>query len=158
VTVAAPRSAPVAPALLFDRLADDDLAAPSEPVPLRTLNGEALRQSVLRELTDLLNTRCPFPPAQLQGRGRTALEYGLPDVSPAQPGSPDGRADVAARMQAAIAAYEPRLRQPQVVVEPDPLRPMEMLAYVQALLDAGSAPPVPVQFTVPVGTQARRTP
>lgn len=157
MTVAAPRSAPAAPALLFDRLEDDDLAAKSEPVPLRTLDGEALRDSVLREVSDLLNTRCPFTPAQLQGRGRTTLEYGLPDVSPSDPLSATSRNDVAARMQAAIAAYEPRLRQPQVAVEPDPARPMEMRAHVRAVLDAGTAPPVPVQFTIQVGSPAGRT-
>jgi type VI secretion system protein ImpF len=157
VTVAAPRSAPAAPALLFDRLADRDLAVPHEAVPLRTLDGEQLRASVLRELSDLLNTRCPFTPAELRGRGRTALEYGLPDVSPSTPASGAAQDEVAARMQAAIAAYEPRLRQARVTVRAVEGRPLELLAQVQAVLAAGTAP-VPVQFTLRVGAPAGRTP
>lgn len=154
MTVPAPRSAP---ALLFDRLADLDPAVPGEPVPLRTLDGEALRASVLRELADLLNTRCPFTGAALQGRGRTTLEYGLPDVSPAYPGAAAGRGEVAARMEAAIAAYEPRLRGARVTVEPVEGRPMELLAHVQGVLDAGTAP-APVHFTIRVGAPGGRTP
>ncbi|MBD0319856.1 MAG: hypothetical protein ICV87_05970, partial [Gemmatimonadetes bacterium] len=69
----------LAPALLFDRLADDDPATPYEPVPRRALDAEALRTSVLDELFDLLNTRCPITESALAGRGRTALEYGLAD-------------------------------------------------------------------------------
>ncbi len=153
----APRSAPVAPALLFDRLADRDPAVPWEAVPLRTLDGDALHASVLRELDHLLNTRCPFTEAQLAGRGRTTLEYGLPDVSPAYPGASPSRLEVAARMQAAIAAYEPRLRQAQVTVQPVDGRPLELLAHVQAVLAAGGAP-VPVHFTIRVGAPGGRLP
>jgi type VI secretion system lysozyme-like protein len=145
----------VAPALLFDRLANRDPEVPWEPVPLRALNGEELRDSVLRELTDLLNTRSPFTPAQLEGRGRTTLEYGVADASPAYPGSAGGRGEVEARMQAAIAAYEPRLRDAQVAVEPVEGRPAELRAHVRAVLAAGAAP-VPVEFTLFVGNAGGR--
>ena len=145
----------LAPALLFDRLVDDDPAARSEPVPRRALDAEALRASVLNELCDLLNTRCPFTERALQGRGRTTLEYGLADVSPAYPGASASSTDVAARMRDAIAAYEPRLRQVQVAAEPVDGRPMQLLARVQGVLAAGSTP-VPVQFTIRVGVPGGR--
>lgn len=145
----------LAPALLFDRLVDDDPAAQCEPVPLRALNAEALRISVLNELFDLLNTRCPFTESALQGRGRTTLEYGLADVSPAYPGASASGAEVAARMRDAIAAYEPRLRQVQVAAEPIEGKPMQLLARVQGVLAAGSAP-VPVNFTICVGAPGGR--
>ena len=157
MTMATPRPAPLAPALLFDRLADHDQASGYEPVPLRALDGEALRASVLRELGDLLNTRCPFTDAQLQERGRTTLEYGVADISPAYPGAAASRGEVAARMQAAITAYEPRLRHPQVTVEPVDGRPLQLLARVEGVLAAGAAP-VPVHFTIVVGAPTGREP
>jgi type VI secretion system protein ImpF len=150
--MAAPRPAPLAPALLFDRLADDDPATRygQEKTPLRALDGRALRDSLARELTDLLNTRAPFTAAELEGRARTTLEYGLPDVSSALPGSAAWRSEVAERMRAAIAAYEPRLRQPTVTVEPVEGRPAALWAHVRGTLEAGAAP-VPVEFTLCAG-------
>jgi type VI secretion system lysozyme-like protein len=151
------RPAPAAAALLFDRLADGDPATRHEPVPLRALDGEQLRASVLRELGDLLDTRCAFDEAELRGRARTTLEYGLSQGPPAYPGDPASRGDLAARMQAAIAAFEPRLAQARVTVQPVEGRPMELVARVTAVLAAGTAP-VPVGFTLHVGAARARTP
>ncbi|HYH83778.1 MAG TPA: type VI secretion system baseplate subunit TssE [Longimicrobium sp.] len=155
--MATPRPAPAAPALLFDRLADQDRAAGHEPVPLRALDRDELLQSVIREIDCLLNTRCAFTDAQLQARGRTTLEYGVPAVTPTYPGAAGSRDEVAARMQAAIAAYEPRLRQPRVTVEPVDGRPLELRVHVHGLLAVGTAP-VPVGFTLHVGAPRPRTP
>jgi type VI secretion system protein ImpF len=151
------RPAPVAPALLFDRLADDDLAADFEPVPLRALDRDGLLQSVMIEIDSLLNTRCSFTDAQLQARGRTTLEYGVPAVTPAYPGAAGSRDEVAARMQAAIAAYEPRLKHAEVTVQPVDGRPLELRAHVHGMLATGTAP-VPVGFTLHVGAPRPRTP
>lgn len=151
------RPAPAAPALLFDRLANLDRAASHEPVPLRALDRDGLLQSVIREIDSLLNTRCSFTDAQLQARGRTTLEYGVPAATPAYPGASSSRDEVAARMQAAIAAYEPRLREPRVTVQPVDGRPLELRAHVDGLLAAAGAP-VPVAFTLHVGAPRPRTP
>jgi type VI secretion system protein ImpF len=155
--MATPRPAPAAPRLLFDRLANDDLAAGHESVPLRALDRGGLLQSVIREIDCLLNTRCSFTDAQMRARGRTTLEYGVPAVTPAYPGAAGSRDEVAARMQAAIAAYEPRLRQPRVTVHPVDGRPLELRARVDGLLAAAGAP-VPVAFTLHVGAPRPRTP
>ncbi|HEY0018589.1 MAG TPA: type VI secretion system baseplate subunit TssE [Longimicrobium sp.] len=150
----APRSAPVAPAPLFDRLEDP---GPGAPGPPRALNGDELRWSVRRELTDLLNTRCPVPPAALEGRARTTLEYGLSRAPVTYPGSAAARAELEAGMRAAIAAYEPRLRVTDLVVQPVEGRPSELLARIRAVLVAG-AEPVPAEFTIRVGCPGGRTP
>jgi type VI secretion system lysozyme-like protein len=152
----ASRPAPPAPALLFDRLADGDLAARQERVPLRALDGEQLRASVLRELGDLLDTRSPFTGAELQRRGRTTLEYGVPGGAPAYPVDAASRVDLAARMQDAIAAYEPRLKHAEVTVQAVEGRPLELVAQVRAVLAAGTTP-VPVGFTLPLGAPRPRT-
>ncbi|HEU0297807.1 MAG TPA: type VI secretion system baseplate subunit TssE [Longimicrobium sp.] len=157
MSIPSSRPAPPAPALLFDRLADGDLAARQERVPLRALDGEQLRASVLRELGDLLDTRSAFTEAELQRRARTTLEYGVPGGGPAYPADAASRGDLAARMQAAIAAYEPRLRDAEVTVRPVDGRPLELVAQVRAVLAAGTAP-VPVGFTLPLGAPRPRTP
>jgi type VI secretion system lysozyme-like protein len=155
--MATPRPAPAAPALLFDRLADLDPAAGYEPVPLRALDRDGLLQSVMGEIDQLLNTRCPFTDAQLRARGRTTLEYGLPAVTPAYPGASGCHDEVAARMQAAIAAYEPRLKHAEVTVQAVDGRPLELRAHVDGLLATGTAP-VPVGFILHVGAPRPRTP
>ena len=157
MTMATPRPAPAAPALLFDRLADFYPADRYEQVPLRTLDRDGLRQSVMIEIDHLLNTRCSFTDAQLRARGRTTLEYGVPAMTPAYPGAAGSRDEVAARMQAAIAAYEPRLREPRVTVHPVHGRPLELRAHVHGLLGTETAP-VPVHFTIRVGAPGGRAP
>src|SRR5476649_1293162 len=41
----------------------------------------ALQASIGRELGRLLNTRCDVPMAELAGRTRSVIDYGLPDYS-----------------------------------------------------------------------------
>ena len=136
-------------ALLFERLAHDPWQ-PAEAVPFRVLDGAALRRSVRREVEDLLNTRCTVRLAELEGRPRTTLEYGLPDVTGMRAADADARAVIAARIEAAIAAYEPRLRQVRATVQAVPGRPRELRAHLEGLLVQG-AHPAPVAFTVSVG-------
>jgi type VI secretion system protein ImpF len=151
------RPAPVAPALLFDRLADDDRACGCESVPRRALDAEALRASVLRELGDLLDTRCPVTHDQLQGRARTTLEYGVPGRPSAPPGEAAHHDELAERIRAAVAAYEPRLRQPRVTVLLAEGSVTALWAQVEAELAAGTAR-IPVRFTLDVGAARGRTP
>jgi type VI secretion system protein ImpF len=151
------RPAPVAPALLFDRLADHERVHACEPVPLRALDAEALRASVLRELGDLLDTRCPVANGELQGRPRTTLEYGVPEGPCDHPGEGARHDEMAERIRAAVAAYEPRLRQPRVTVLLVEGRSRALRAQVEAELAAGTAR-VPVRFALDVGAARGRTP
>lgn len=61
---------------LFDRLIDRDRTIVVDEVQLRTLDRGGLRKSVLRELAQLFNTRCPFPSHHLGNRERTVIDYG----------------------------------------------------------------------------------
>jgi type VI secretion system protein ImpF len=140
-------------ALLFQRLAAPDPWQPAEAAPFRVLDGAALRRSVRREVEDLLNTRCTLRLAELQGRPRTTLEYGLPDVCGLRPADPGDRALIAERIEAAVGAYEPRLRQVRAAVEAVPGRPRELRVHLEGFLVEG-AHPAPVSFTVSVGGYA----
>ncbi|HEX5869548.1 MAG TPA: type VI secretion system baseplate subunit TssE, partial [Longimicrobium sp.] len=119
---------------LFERLAAPDPWEPRETAPLRVLDGEALRRSVRREVEDLLNTRCTLRAAELEHRRRTTLEYGLPDVTGLAPADPRDRREIAARIVAALAAYEPRLGSPRATVEAVPGRPRELRVHIEGML------------------------
>ncbi len=137
-------------ALLFERLAAPDPWDPAETAPLRVLDGEALLRSVRREVEDLLDTRCTLRAAELEGRRRTTLEYGLADVTGLAPADPRDRREIAARIQAALTAYEPRLGQPHATVEAVPGRPRELRVRIEGTL-LRHTHPAPVTFTITVG-------
>lgn len=130
---------------LFDRLVDDPRAG-DDDASARVLDAAALRASVRRELERLLGTRCPFRAEALEGRPRTALEYGVPDFLHLHTGGPAARDEVARAVQAAVEAYEPRLRRVRVTVEPSPQESERRLRVrVDALLMVGEVAE-PVSF------------
>lgn len=104
-------------ALLFDRffLPEGEAAEGEEPV--RVLDRDGLHASVRRELQRLLNTRCPIPAEVAAARPRTVLEYGLADFSHMYTRDSVARADLAAEIDRAVAAYEPRLRNARATVD-----------------------------------------
>jgi type VI secretion system protein ImpF len=103
---------------LFDRLTDLDPRSAVEPRPLRTLDRRGLRESVRRELERLLNTRSSLPVDRLAQRDiLTVLEYGIPDLSAYAAGEPEDQKLLAAVVARAVAAFEPRLREVQVIFE-----------------------------------------
>jgi len=101
---------------LLERLVDEDIATSREQQPLRTLDVDNLRESVRRELARLLNTRCPISDWAGAPVERTALNYGIPDFSSLSASNSADMAKLAATVEAAIQAFEPRLRSPRVVV------------------------------------------
>lgn len=103
---------------LFDRLVDRDPALRREVRPLRTLDRGELKESVRRELEQLLNTRCSLPVQRLAARERTVIDYGIPDFSCFSARSHEDRARLAEIVRAAIVAYEPRLRDVRVRLDP----------------------------------------
>jgi type VI secretion system lysozyme-like protein len=113
-----PRFVAGAAAPLFERLTDLDPASDSEPRPLRVLTPEALKESVARELDRLLNTRAPVAAELLGKRRRSTIDYGIPDLSLFAPRDFDSESRLAETLREAIAAYEPRLADPQVRIAP----------------------------------------
>jgi type VI secretion system protein ImpF len=105
-------------ALLFDRLVDLHPDADEGERPLRILNRDQLKASVQRELERLLNTRCSLPLHRLAEAERSVINYGIPDFSSLSAQNADDHALIASIIGKTIAAFEPRLRQVRVEVQP----------------------------------------
>jgi type VI secretion system protein ImpF len=78
------------------------------------LERDALVESIRREVSNLLNTRCAWPIGELDRGSRTILDYGLPDLSNYHTTNPEDYALVERAVRETIEAYEPRLDQVQV--------------------------------------------
>jgi type VI secretion system protein ImpF len=90
------------PLPLFERLVEDADA---------WLQGEnALRQSVARELSRLLNARSALTMDAFAACDGTVLEYGLPDFSDMSLRSAPDRREIIAAVCRAIELFEPRLQ------------------------------------------------
>jgi type VI secretion system protein ImpF len=89
------------PLPLFERLVEDADA---------WLQGEdALRQSVARELSRLLNARSDLSMDAFARSEGTVLDYGLPDFSDLSLRSAPDRDAIVAAVRRSIAMFEPRL-------------------------------------------------
>ena len=78
----------------------------------------ALKESIRRDLEELLNTRRP-PAAVLEGfeqAARTVLNYGLAELSSLTPSSTHGAKEVQHAVERCLAEFEPRLRDVTVEV------------------------------------------
>jgi type VI secretion system protein ImpF len=101
---------------LFDRLLGkygDDRAG-------RGLSLEQLKDSVARDLEDLLNTRCAISEELLRAYpecARSIVNYGLIDFAGMCLSSSEDRARICACLKTAIERHEPRLRNVQARLE-----------------------------------------
>lgn len=102
---------------VLDRLLDNDPENSREAaVPSHQLLRE-LKQSVRRDLENLLNTRVrqlTWEP-HLEELKQSLVNYGLPDFTGATLGSAKDREDFCRYIQTVIAQYEPRLKNVTVV-------------------------------------------
>jgi type VI secretion system lysozyme-like protein len=111
---------------LFDRFGDEDGEGGAAFLPWHAArrNGgltlSALEQSIALELDRLLNTRCAASLAQLTQRPRSVLDYGLPDYSALHTADLQHHHQLQRLVHDTIVAFEPRLREIQVVVAGNP--------------------------------------
>jgi type VI secretion system lysozyme-like protein len=123
---------------LFDRLIDEQPGVHHETPPARTLTRAGLVESVRRELEKLFNTRLSLPPHRLEGRSRSVIDYGIPDFRDASPGATVDRERLARALTEAITAFEPRLKEVRVEVEPAADRQDGLVGRISALLSSES--------------------
>lgn len=84
---------------------------------------EQYKDSVARDLEDLLNTRCAIPAEAMRAYpecARSIANYGLVDFAGMCFGSDDDRARICAALKIAIERHEPRLRHVQARLEHEP--------------------------------------
>lgn len=101
---------PLVPSVL-DRLIDDDPGMGVEAPKSRSQVLAELRQSVRRDLENLLNTRWCYGawPPELSELDRSLVSYGTPDTSATDLGSSPGRAAFLREVRRIIRTFEPRL-------------------------------------------------
>lgn len=119
---------------LFDRLTELDEEANKKPSPHRVLDIGALRNSIARELAQLLNTRTP-PGRVMTG---TVIDYGLPDFSHFNCSSDTERAQLSQLLANKINQFEPRLKQVRVTLIPQANQPRALVGSIEALLEVDS--------------------
>jgi len=85
---------------------------------LRTADRQATRNAIARDLGWLLNTRTPLSAAEFDTRVLTVIDFGVPDFGQGSPASERDQRLRALRTEKAIRAFEPRLRDVNVSIEP----------------------------------------
>ncbi|MEI8372978.1 MAG: type VI secretion system baseplate subunit TssE [Planctomycetota bacterium] len=118
------RVSPLMPSIL-DRLLGQEAPKNEEIERNPTQLLRNLKASLLRDLENLLNTRCrcgSFPPefSELQ---TSLVNYGIPDFTGTTAGSIVGRQDFLAMVRSAVERFEPRLQRVNVSLlnDKDPL-------------------------------------
>ncbi|TFW13904.1 type VI secretion system baseplate subunit TssE [Duganella callida] len=89
----------------------------------RGMTLEQYKDSVARDLEDLLNTRCALAPELMQDYpecARSIANYGLMDFAGMCMNSSEDRARICAALTTAIERHEPRLRNVQARLEYEP--------------------------------------
>lgn len=138
---------PLVPSVL-DRLIDEQPRATREPVKTRNQVLRELKQSLRRDLENLLNTRwrCTSWPENLDELELSLVNYGIPDITGADLGSARRRQDFRRIVERVIRHFEPRFKSVKVEML-DNAEPLDrtLRFRIDALLYAEPAPE-PVMF------------
>jgi type VI secretion system protein ImpF len=100
---------PLVPSVL-DRLLDEDPTVRRDTPKPRSQVLRELKQSVRRDLENLLNTRrrCRSWPVNLAELERSLVNYGIPDLTAAGLGTAEGREEFRSTFERVIHLFEPR--------------------------------------------------
>jgi type VI secretion system protein ImpF len=103
-------------ASILDRLLDDDPQARQELPKSRTQVLRELKQSVGRDLENLLNTRwrCAQWPPSLENLEVSLVNYGIPDFTGVNMSLPSEREALRRLIEQVIKRYEPRFKSVKV--------------------------------------------
>jgi type VI secretion system protein ImpF len=106
---------PLLPSVL-DRLLDDEPSSKSDTLKSRTQVLREMKQSVRRDLENLLNTRWKATgwPRHLTEMERSLLNYGIPDISGTELGIAERRKRFERTIEQVIRDFEQRLRRVSV--------------------------------------------
>jgi type VI secretion system protein ImpF len=105
---------------VLDRLLDYEPEVSREPLASRSKGLRQLKQSVKRDLEQLLNTRQSgdWLPPDLEELNNSLAAYGLPDFSAVSIKSPAEQNRLRRALESAIAIFEPRLQDITVTLLP----------------------------------------
>jgi type VI secretion system protein ImpF len=135
----------VTPSVL-DRLIDYEPRESREPAKSHSLSIKELKQSVLRDLEWLLNTRHGFEvPESLEEATRSVVAYGLPDFTGISVQSQSELNRVARDIENAIRFFEPRFLELHIIFEPFSPLDRRIRFRIDARLDVEPTPE-PITF------------
>lgn len=139
-------------ASLLDRLVDLQPKEKIEKNVLRAYSKIELQEAVLRDLTWLLNTRCPISYKILEKREqRSVIDYGIPDFGDLYTQNPDDRAILIEAIEQAIHIYEPRLKDVRIILEKEQDQ-RQLVGYIEANLIFNQIVE-PLTFPITIKTQ-----
>jgi type VI secretion system protein ImpF len=132
---------------ILDRLVDYEPEISQEPIASRSKNLRQLKQSVMRDLEWLLNTRqiAEGLPPELEEVNRSLLAYGLPDFTIINHKNPADQNRMRRAIENTIAIFEPRLEDVIVTIETSSEYLRTMRFRIDARLKIDPAPE-PVTF------------
>jgi type VI secretion system protein ImpF len=127
---------------LLDRLIDEEPGNRTEAPDRRAQSLKELKDSVRRDLEWLLNSRRPpvEPPLAAKELWRSVYCYGLPDTTGMAMSSSEDRNRMARMVASAVAAFEPRLQNVTVTMEPGSAGSRVLHFQIEALLRMEPAP------------------
>jgi type VI secretion system protein ImpF len=107
---------PLVPSLL-DRLIDEQPEQPAETPRSQNQILAELRQTIRRDLENLLNTRCPHYsiPGRYPELEKSIVNYGIPDIVGLDLESEEVRSGFLERIEGLIRYFEPRFLEVRVV-------------------------------------------
>jgi type VI secretion system lysozyme-like protein len=133
---------------LFDRLFDLDRGL-ADSADARLLGEQDLRASVARHLGHLLDCRSPARP---EGQTLTVLDWGVPDSTGLPPRDRAAQSAWLAELRRSLARFEPRLRDPQLELQPGDLPGRSTLCIRGALGTVDAAAPVVFELALDTTT------
>lgn len=106
---------------ILDRLIDGNPDVSQEPGQDRYLDIRQIREQVVRDLENLLNTRRHIfdAPEGLREVNDSIFTYGVTDFTSQNPGNVSVKKAIRQDMEKVIARFEPRLKNVSVAVEND---------------------------------------
>jgi type VI secretion system protein ImpF len=133
---------PLVPSV-YDRLIDDDISSTRDSPKSRNQILRELKQSVRRDLENLLNTRwrCAAWPSDLEQLDLSLVNYGIPDFTGANMGTAANRDNLRRIVERALKSFEPRFKSVRVELLENREREDRILRLrIDALLYAEPAP------------------
>lgn len=119
------------------------------------LDRSSVRESIVRDLSRLLNTRAPLFGPVPERASHTVLNYGVPDFSSLNPRSESDAAGLSALIAERISRFEPRLAEVRVMLTKNPESHNSLIGIVYASLILGKArEPVSFPLLFDAGTDA----
>jgi type VI secretion system protein ImpF len=128
---------------MLDRLIDDDPGERQERPKSAAQQLRDLRDGVIRDVGNLLNTRRRWPPPDpaLTELVPSLADYGVPDFTGADLSTPKAREEFRALLSMALRRYEPRFKSVRVeLLENSDATDRTLRFRVDAMLHADPAP------------------